>query len=491
VGAKKLETTLRQPETRFRFLSSLFSAILSLTLILYLVLSEYSVVNRKYPPNWQSRNFFSAQLESILHGQLNVSPSDLPSECYIYRGLCYGYYGITPSIFRIPLIYLFGYRGFSDMMVILAVAFGILGSILLVNQVWRMFEAREPHVDSDQLRFSRRTLYVAVVVAAGPGNILFQLSVPTVYWEAIAWGSGLSVFGVLFLLRWIEKRSIKSIVVAGFFFILSANARPTGAVTALVCGIVLMIYSHLYLRGAVHRFTNAAFLAMAGLPMLSMVSIFWLKVHMLIPSLSLNEEIPKTPWWAAIWKANGGKGTGLEFIPSNLVSYLRPDSLGFRNGFHLSILRSGILPFDYIPPLHTGGMYTEATASISALAPFACILLLIVLVKPKLIDGWQLVENSYENPRQIPAWMIRGLTLGALAGVGITLAFCSNSNRYLGDFAPGMIVGLALGSIVVLRAIERCANIARITILTLLGISILGAVTNTFLAYTYIHGWGG
>ena len=49
-------------------------------------------------------HFFLAQARALVHGHLYVPRHDLPQECFVYRRRCYGYFGLTPSLLRIPFL---------------------------------------------------------------------------------------------------------------------------------------------------------------------------------------------------------------------------------------------------------------------------------------------------------------------------------------------------------------------------------------------------
>jgi hypothetical protein len=56
--------------------------------------------------------------------------------------------------------------------------------------------------------------------------------------------------------------------------------------------------------------------------------VFWLKFRTPTPDLTLNEQVPEAGHWRELLARNGYKTKGLEFIPTEIVAYLRPD--GFR-----------------------------------------------------------------------------------------------------------------------------------------------------------------
>src|SRR5215218_2526304 len=59
--------------------------------------------NENLESSW-SAGFFQAQAASMLHGRLDVKPSDIIGECFDRDARCYGYFGVTPSLLRIPVI---------------------------------------------------------------------------------------------------------------------------------------------------------------------------------------------------------------------------------------------------------------------------------------------------------------------------------------------------------------------------------------------------
>src|SRR4029450_5724546 len=48
--------------------------------------------------------FFKSQAQSMLRGRLDVPPADIIGECFERDSRCYGYFGVTPSVVRIPVI---------------------------------------------------------------------------------------------------------------------------------------------------------------------------------------------------------------------------------------------------------------------------------------------------------------------------------------------------------------------------------------------------
>src|SRR4051812_27276084 len=64
----------------------------------------WNLAKQRTEAGW-SGGYFTAQAESLLvHGRLDVDPCLLWSECFERDSLCYGYFGLTPSLLRIPFL---------------------------------------------------------------------------------------------------------------------------------------------------------------------------------------------------------------------------------------------------------------------------------------------------------------------------------------------------------------------------------------------------
>src|SRR6185295_7869821 len=54
-------------------------------------------------PGYNAR-FFLAQADAMMRGRLDVQRVDIAGECWDRGGDCYGYFGVTPSLLRLPAI---------------------------------------------------------------------------------------------------------------------------------------------------------------------------------------------------------------------------------------------------------------------------------------------------------------------------------------------------------------------------------------------------
>lgn len=480
------------PPARIRVISSVTSAGLTLAIVLWMRAVAYPGDSGASRPGF-AEGYFSAQASAIINGGLAVPEASLPGECYRVDDLCFGYYGLTPSLLRLPLLVVSnlvgaGTPGLAGLMLPVAIMAGVIASLVLVDQVWRI-ASRPQGVEAGGRRWLSGAMFVAATVAVGPGSLLLQVMRPAVFEEAIAWSASLAAVGLLFFVRWVSSRRVIELGLATVAFTLSANARPTGGVVALAvgaAGLALVVSS----RGEVLRRQLMGLAALALAPLISALLVFRLKFGASVPDLRLNEQIPEQPWWAEILATNGGSTFSAGFAPTNLWAYLRPDAIAWHlgaDGLTASILRPEAEPIAWLPPLQPGGLFVESVASVSSLAPLTLLLLVVALVSPPLLGRARGLIGSGALASPSPAWFSRLLLVAALSGVVVTVTAVSLTNRYLGDFIPGLALATAVGSVSLTVLLHQArAWLAAIVLSIVLLLAAYGAVANVAIALAQV-----
>lgn len=164
--------------------------------------------------------------------------------------------------------------------------------------------------------------------------------------------------------------------------------------------------------------------------------------------MKLHVQVPEADHWNQILSNNGGKTVGIVFVLTNLLTYLRPDSLAFLDYNDLVSLRPTYFPVQNIFPLSAGGMYHEPTASVTNIMP-VFIFALIYLYWPR---KQPIYKKSYSDQGDSSAlYFLRGLSVACLAGLIVTLTFVASSNRYLGDFVPGASIVVIIGLLLIFK----------------------------------------
>jgi hypothetical protein len=391
-------------------------------------------INEKFPPTWQIRMFFYEQIQSILSGKLHVSSESLPGECNYFNDKCFGYFGLTPSLLRLPFLGFSHQESLTTMFVIVAISLSLIGSFFVFDLIWMNFANR---MEKPEVKLH----YFLTAVSLIPANLAIQLAFPSGYWEAISWGVAFSIWGVYFILRFTILNSGNSLIFATLLFVLAANSRPTFALIPLTFVVLLLVANPKDLWNKL----NLRILALGLMPISTMMLIFWLKFRVLIPSLDLNEQVPESSGWAKIYSINGNQDSSPIFITSNLWGYLRPDSLTFANFPTINLAIPEVRPFKFLWPLPEGGLYSEPTASLTNITPLAVLSLFFICIV--FSRNSRLKKRVYVDTRnKLKDFALLRMLLASASSILVTSMFAFNSNRYLGDFVPITIMLISISS---------------------------------------------
>ena len=413
-------------------------------------------------PAW-SAGFFASQATSILHGRLDVAPADIVGECFDRDGRCYGYFGVTPSLVRLPLLGILRYV--RSALTPIFLGFAVLAAYwAALEMLQRSLRASPGAGQSPRLALGYCGLCAA---ALGPGGSLIFVTRPAVYEEAIAWGVAFVLLAFNHVWAW-HSGERRSLVPAVFYGIAAANARPTAAVACAVLGATVVAgwYRARRRRAADPTFAIArpgtravlvAGLCLSLAPGLTAAGVFWLKLRSPMPSPLLNQQVAQEPHWQAIRQRNGGRTAGLVFAPTELVAYFRPDAVVRRRDWPWFDFRFPDVPILWVPPLAEGGAYVERVSSLTATMPLPWMINL-------LVAGWlarrafKLARGMGGGPSSTTAdqWLLEaGLLASAGAMPLLILTTHGITNRYLADFFAISAVGAALGPPVVLPWLAR------------------------------------
>jgi hypothetical protein len=402
-----------------------------------------------------SGGFYKAQAESMLvHARLDVNPDDIRSECLFRGRRCYGYFGLTPSLVRMPFLGILRYFHSALTPLFLGVA------VLLAYGAALQFLQRLLRQVADPAGSRAPVLGYAVVgaLALGPGASLMFLTRPAVYEEAIAWGVAFLLFALDQIWAW-HARQVRSLIPAVLLGIAAANARPTMAAACGILGIVIAALSYFSRRGT-RAYVAAVCIGL--LPGFTAAGVLYLKVKTPVPNQRLSDQMTRAPHWRTILSRNGNRTAGLVFAPTELFAYFRPDALTRTREWPFLDFRDAEAMMVWLPPLPEGSVYVERFTSLTVTMPLPWIINLWVAVW--LAAGARIVRSdSGAGPTPIrPPFLTReqwilaaGSFASAAAVVVFTVTTVAITNRYLADFYPLSAVGLALGAWVMVPLCRR------------------------------------
>ena len=169
-------------------------------------------------------NFYDLQAWAILHGHLYLPNGSIGGEAFLHNGHQYTYFGLFPSLLRIPvLLVTHSLDGrLSALLILIAwLLTGLFTSLL----VWRVrVLIRGP---AFLVRAEAASLGVLMATIMG-GSVLVVLAAdPYVYSEDLAWSVALTTGSFFALLGVLERPSLGRVVASGVLVLAADLTRAT------------------------------------------------------------------------------------------------------------------------------------------------------------------------------------------------------------------------------------------------------------------------
>jgi hypothetical protein len=404
---------------------------------LFFALTTHGTFNpaNELPQAGFADGFYVAQAHSLVHGYLYVPPADLPGECFVYQGRCYGYFGLTPSLIRLPFLPLLNAANssFTPLFLTLALVVAVGPALAIASQVLAK-------VKRTRLFFC---LGAALALSLGPASVLMMVARPAVYEEAIAWAVAFSLLGIYCFLRWWSTPTKVWGVLVVLTLVLATNSRPTALPVGVALGAGIAVRAVLRRRATGWDWRVLLFAAtVAIVPVVAGLGAFWLKFGTPFPSLLLNQEMSgpgAEPWWLAILHIDHGNIDSLRFLPTTLFAYLRPDGIVFTHRFPWVNLRFGSVAGIRYIGIPRGGIFVQVFSTLTDDMP-----MFIAIVIATFVYGVSELRRPAIRLRNlIGGWLLSPMTyciLGTGASCIIMMSNAFITNRYLGDLFPFVVV---------------------------------------------------
>ena len=412
----------------------------------YTTLGTWDVRTQRNDGGW-SGGFYNAQAEAMIHGRLDVDRKAIQGECFDYQERCYGYFGITPSLIRVPLL--------GVLRLVRSALTPIFLSVAILLAYWATLRLVEQSISTLAPPGTPTWLaigyHAAAVVALGPGSTLIFLTRPAVYEEAAAWGIAFFLLTMLRVWEWLRTQATRHLAWALLLAGLAANARLTAALACVVLGALVMMFA--WRRRA--RAALALGVCLAIIPAATTAGVFVLKFGTPAPDWRLNEQIPEAGHWRDILARNGDRITSVIFAPTALVAYFRPDAVSKQpGGLHFDFRFPRRAPMLWVPPLPPRGAYVERVTSLTATMPWPWAVTLVMLIALPLA--------RQRLPRD--AWLLLcGFMLSTIAMIVPVVTHFGIANRYLAEFFPLGVVGMVAGGALILPSLAQRPKLAAIT----------------------------
>lgn len=405
--------------------------------------------------------FWDAQGAAMLHGRLAVPCETLAGEAFTMDDGCYGYFGVTPSLLRLPASLLCPAcaGGWTRVAML---AGGLLNYLFTVLIAWRLL--------AGAVCGARRAAWAVGfgLIAALSSSLLLVVGNPLPYYEAILWASGFSLGSLWTALRWGETGS--PVAAAGMLLmcLLALNSRVTvGLGVSLTAAIVLAAplarrwaQQRPWLAGAAARPRYWALVGLLalGLAVASPLVVNIAKFGRISPPFERHVIYSSDP--VRLARIQSGPFS-LRHLGCTLRGYLSP-TVDTWPQFPW-ILRS----FSWVPP---DPMLTDlsfcADAGMENIEPFYAIYYTFPALLMLAALGWFAPVRGWRG-----RWATTSsLALGAAAAAAPSFLFATLTHRYLHDLYPLLVLGAASG----LAALPQLAPGARRAFLLMLALAVLG-----------------
>jgi hypothetical protein len=395
-----------------------------------------------------SSDFYDSQADMLLAGRLDMPAAQVGIEGIERNGRTYVYWGIVPSVLRLPIAALTERLDGHLTRVAQLVAF----PLALVASGWLLWLARNAR-PAPLARDERVSIAGFVFLVGACSPLLFLASRPLVYHEAELWGAAFALCGFGALIRWCEAPSGMRLAWASALATLAFNTRASvgaGPVAALALALAI---------GLVRRQPARALWARAlavAIPIGVYAAINFARFGSAF-HVPLRDQVfaRLDPQMQAALAANDGTLFGLRFLPTTLLQYLRPDAIRPWRLFPFLTFRR---PIDVLGGATFHSL--DETSSLVTAAPALCLLALLGLrsvLRAELSRGWLLA------------------CAGAMIATIPPLTFAAVANRYLADLLPAAIVPAAAG-VPHLVAMLRARPALRTTTVAAVGVLALWAV---------------
>jgi hypothetical protein len=375
--------------------------------------------------------FYDAQAESLLDLRWDVPPQVLGVEGFRMDDGDYIYFGPWPAVLRMPLAAVTdAFEGrLTQVSMLLALLVALAFTLRLA---WRV---RVLVLGDTPVGWGEAVMVGGFTFVVGAGSALVFLgSELVVFHEALIWGAAWSIAAFELLITFSQTLRWRHLVATSAAILLALFSRAALGVGPLIAlGILLaavLLGRGLRLTGMAEGASRRRFaLPMAAalvVPVAAYVALNLVKFGTAF-SLPFDRQMASifSSTHRAVLLRNNGSLVGLQFLPTNLLQYFRPDAIAFGGSFPWVRFPEpativGSVRFDQVMP----------ASSVPTTMPLLTVLGLVGLVG--------VFVGLPARVRSLAA--LRAPVVGCVAATAITLTFGFIANRYVADFVPLVVL---------------------------------------------------
>jgi hypothetical protein len=379
--------------------------------------------------------FYDFQARAMFHGHLYLPNGLLGIEAFVHNGRQYTYFGIFPSLLRMPFLLLTDrYDGdyTAPSMLLAWMMTGLFSSLML----WRLRVITRGRAVLGRAEAASFGVLIATIM--GGSVIVYLSATPFVFNEDFAWSIPLTVGSLFALLGVMERPSTGRVWASGILVLLAnLNRTPTGY-ACIIAALLVALWFALGRGGDSNRRWGVPMFAVALVAFAASAAVTYAKFGTPV-GLPMADQI-----WAQVnahrryfLAANGGKAFSVGFLPSTIVAYLQPFGIRF----------STLFPFVTTPTAPAAAIgavldVTYPTASVPATMPLLFLLACcgtIAAFRPKAF---------------VPFRLTRIVLFAGVAATSGVMLWGYIGERYMADFMPFLIVASGVGLIAVWRRFD-------------------------------------
>ncbi len=409
-------------------------------------------------------NFYDLQARAMFHGHLFVANGSLAEEAFVHDGHQYTYFGIFPSILRMPVLLitsrLDGQLTAPSMLLAWSVT-ALFVSLL----VWRIRIMVRGPVVLGRAEAASYGVWVATVMG---GSVLMALaSSPWVFTEDVAWSVALTVGCLFTLLGVLERPSWGRVTGSGTLILAASLTRGSTGYACVLGAVLVAAWFGVNRKDTANRRWALPILVAGLIPLAASCVVNYAKFRILF-GLAASDQL--------VYTASHFKGSyfGLHYLPSTLLAYFGPAGLKLTSAF----------PFITFPTNRAHGVGgitlwgSDWIASVTTAMPLLFVLALwgtITTVRPR---------GGTSSAR------IR-IVLATAAAAGVTvMVYGWVANRFIGDLLPVLIVASAVGMVDLWRRLSTLRPaLRRWTLVAITALGLFGIAANVGVAISYQTVW--
>ena len=371
---------------------------------------------------------YELQGRMFIDGRISIPEGSMGIEGFDRDGKTWMYFPPFPALLRLPI--LMTTNEFDGQLTLLSMAGAwVVLAVMTAKLAWLVHERVSGTREVN--RTTAVVMGIFLAAATGGTSLTYDAGQPWVYHEVYLWAVAAAVGALYWLTRILVAPDWHAVRWFGVFAFAAIGTRATEGWAVCLTLLAVAVWMRLRPATPAHRTMWWGSLGAAAVPLGASIAF----------NLYKFDHVYMFPLGDQVWTdlnehrrqalaANGGDLTGMQFFPTSLSAYFRPDGIRFVEHFPWVTLPAE-------PPATLNGAFVDQayrTGSVTAFMPL--LLLLTVLAAVALLGPW-----APKGARVLRAPFVASVLItGAVMNYGYYAA------RYTSEFVPALVVGGAVGA---------------------------------------------